>query len=51
MNIEKRQIEILNKFLLIDKVYTLDSKNGLYDKKELQKRQNNSFFMKIIKNK
>lgn len=37
--------------LLIDKVYILNAKNGLYDVKELQKRQHNSFYTKILTNK
>jgi hypothetical protein len=40
---------ILNKILIIDKVYILDANNSLYDKIELQKRQNNSFYTKILK--
>jgi hypothetical protein len=41
---------IMYEILIIDKVYILDPKNGQYDIRELQKRQKNSFYTKIIKN-
>ena len=50
MNTEKRKINnILNKILIIDKVYVLNPINSLYDKIELQKRQTNTFYTKILK--
>jgi hypothetical protein len=39
---------ILNKQLILDKAYTLNPINGQYDINEINKRQNNSFYIKII---
>ena len=53
INTEKGKLSIsnniLNKILIIDKVYILNPIVSLYDKIELQKRQNNSFYTKILK--
>uniref|UniRef100_A0A6C0ISZ4 Uncharacterized protein n=1 Tax=viral metagenome TaxID=1070528 RepID=A0A6C0ISZ4_9ZZZZ len=42
------RIPLLYELLVIDKVYILNPKGGQYDVRELQKRQHNSFFTKII---
>jgi hypothetical protein len=39
---------ILDKQLIIDKVYILNSVNSKYDINEINKRQNNSFYSKIL---
>lgn len=55
MNIEKKYLpntnNILHKLLTIDKLYILNPYVSLYDFKQIQKRQNNSFYTKILKNK
>jgi hypothetical protein len=40
----------LNKILTINKVYILNPTNNQYDYIETQKRQNNSFYSKILQN-
>jgi hypothetical protein len=40
----------LNKILTINKVYILNPTNNQYEYIETQKRQNNSFYSKILQN-
>jgi hypothetical protein len=44
------QKNMLDKQLIIDKVYILDPINGQYDINEINKRRLNPFYSKIIQN-